>query len=136
MTRRAFITLFGSAAAWPLAARGQQQLAVTKIAVLHPGSAAEAAAYLVGFTNGLKDTGYFEGRNVSIEYAWANGQYDQLPALARDLVARNVALIAAGGPPSTVAARAATRTIPVVFSPAMIRFNPVWWRASNAQEAI
>jgi putative ABC transport system substrate-binding protein len=115
MKRRDFITLLGSAAAWPFAARAQQQVAVPKVGILHPGSAADTETYLVGFINGLRETGYFEGRNVILEYAWAHGQYDRLPALSRDLVARNVALIAAGGPPATVAARAVTRAIPIVF---------------------
>src|SRR5262249_41948345 len=114
MKRRDFVTLVGGAAAWPFAAHAQY--AVSVIGYLNGASQSEFPHLLAGFRKGLTEAGYAEGRNVTLEYRYADGRYDRLPALAADLVSRNVSVIVAtAGTPTIRAAKAATSKIPIVF---------------------
>jgi putative ABC transport system substrate-binding protein len=114
MNRRTIITLLGGAASWPLAARGQQA-AVPVVGFIRDGSAETSARYVAAFRKGLNQSGYVEGQNVTVEYHWLEGHYDHLPALLADLVRRQVAVIATPGNVPSIAAKAATATIPIVF---------------------
>jgi putative tryptophan/tyrosine transport system substrate-binding protein len=110
--RREFIAGLGGAAVWPLSARAQQPV----VGLVSGGSADVSANFVAAFRKGLGETGYVEGQNVTVEYHWLEGQYDRLPALMADLVRRRVAVIATpGSNPATIAAKAATATIPIVF---------------------
>jgi putative ABC transport system substrate-binding protein len=120
MRRREFITLLGGVATMPFAALAQQQIPV--IGFLSASSEAAVAGQLSAFRRGLGETGFIEGRNVAIEYRWAEGQYQRLPAMAAELVARPVSLILAQAPPAALAAKVATANIPIVF---VVGFDPV-----------
>jgi putative ABC transport system substrate-binding protein len=120
MRRREFITLVSGAAAWSVAAHAQQPDKVPAIGFLGASSAEAYESRLVSFRRGLNETGFAEGRNVAIEYRWAEGQYGRLPMLAAQLIQRQVAVIVAGGgTPAAVAATEATKTIPIVFAVAV-----------------
>ena len=121
MKRREFITLLGGAAMWPLAARAQPPT-VPAIEFLHAAFPGPFAAPVAAFHSGLKEAGYVQGDNVSVEYRWAENHYDRLPALAADLIGQHVAAIAAFGDVAPVVAKAATSSIPIVF---MVASDPV-----------
>src|ERR1039457_7730083 len=119
MQRREFITLLGgTVATWPLAAGAPQQ-ATPVVVFMSARSAGDSVQPVASFRQGLSDGGFVEGQNVAVEYRWANGEYNRLPALAADLVNRHVAvLVAVGGDASAFAAKRATTTIPIVFGTA------------------
>src|SRR5262245_37605722 len=114
--RELLVALGGAAAAWPLAARAQQA-AMPVVGYVNIGSAAARRGEVVAFQQGLNESGFVEGRNVSIEYHWAEDQYDRLPNLAADLIRRRVSVVVApNGTATALAAKALTTTIPIVFS--------------------
>src|SRR6476646_8128146 len=114
LQRREVIALLGGAAGWPFAARAQQSMPVSGF--LSSLSPAATERFVAAFRQALAQSGYVEDRSLTIEYRWAEGAYDRLPAIAADLVGRHVAVIAAAfGPPAALAAKANTKTIPIVF---------------------
>jgi ABC-type uncharacterized transport system substrate-binding protein len=122
MKRREFITLLGGAAAsWPLGARAQQP-AMPLVGFLSGGSQGSVAHLVAEFAQGLKESGYVEGQNVTIEYRYANGQYDRLPTLATELLGRGAGVLVSSGPQAALAAKAATTTVPVLF---VVAVDPV-----------
>jgi putative ABC transport system substrate-binding protein len=115
MRRREFIAGLGSAAAWPVVARAQQA-ATPVVGFLSSVDYKVTSATTAAFLQGLKEAGYLEGQNMAVEYRYADNQYDRLPSIAADLVRRRVAVIAAMGAPAALAAKAATKTIPIIFA--------------------
>jgi putative tryptophan/tyrosine transport system substrate-binding protein len=133
MRRREFMAGLGSAAAWPLAARAQQ---LPVIGFLHSQSLPAFVEPVAGFHRGLAETGYIEGKNVAIDYRWAEGHVDRVVALAAEMVRNRYAVIAMiGSTPGALALKAATRTVPIVFRSALIRSRRVSSRASTARAA-
>src|SRR3974390_1081982 len=120
MRRREFIGLLAGLAAWPTVVRAQQERPV--IGFLSALSEASVPEFISAFRRGLSETGFVEGRNVAIEYRWAEGQYERLPAMAAELVRRPVSLILAQAPPAALAAKAATANKPIPF---VVGFDPV-----------
>jgi putative ABC transport system substrate-binding protein len=115
LKRREFITLLGAAASWPLGSHAQQG-AMPVIGFLSSRSPGESAPVVAGFRQGLREAGFVEGENAAIAFRWAEGHYERLPALASELISvRAAVLFAAGGPPSVLAAKAATSTVPIIF---------------------
>jgi putative tryptophan/tyrosine transport system substrate-binding protein len=121
MRRREFLGVLGGAAAWPVASWAQQS-APPIIGYLSTLSEKQVSAQLHAFRRGLGETGFVEGRNVTVEYRWAEGQYDRLPTMAGELVRRPVSLILAQAPPAALSAKSATASIPIVF---VVGFDPV-----------
>jgi putative ABC transport system substrate-binding protein len=115
MKRRTFVTLLGAAAAWPVPARAQQPAMLSSIGFVGSDSPDTYTDRLRAFRLGLKSTGFIEGQNVTIEYRWAAGRNDKLSELTADLVHRQPAVIVAPTTPSVLAAKASTKTIPIVF---------------------
>jgi putative tryptophan/tyrosine transport system substrate-binding protein len=137
MRRRDFVLLIGGvAASWPFAVRGQQGT-LPVIGFLSSRSPEESAHLVAAFHQGLAEGGFIDGENVVIEYRWAHGRYDLLPALAADLVSRRVnVLTTAGGEPSALAAKHATSTIPIVFGLGSDPIAPAWSRAPATPAAM
>src|SRR5690348_9559818 len=116
MRRREFVSLLSSVAVWPLSAHAQQP-AMPMVGFLNVASPGPLRQQIMVFLGGLKESDYVEGQNVTVEYRWAEGQYDRLPALVADLVRKQVSVIVSGGgAPAALAAKAATMTIPIVFN--------------------
>jgi putative tryptophan/tyrosine transport system substrate-binding protein len=115
MRRREFIAGLGGATVWPVVARAQKS-AMPVVGYLDPGTPETRRAYVAAVHRGLSETGYVEGRNLAVEYRWAEYHYDRLPALADDLVRRQVTIIVALNTPAVWAAKAATKSIPIIFS--------------------
>src|SRR5215831_647627 len=136
MRRREFIKLLGGAAtAWPLSARAQQPT-MPVVGFVEVGSLDASAARAAAFRKGLNETGYIEGQNVTVEYHWLAGRYDELPALMADLVRRQVAVITTPNNATAIAAKAATATVPIVFVVGDDPFSLVLLRASPGPAAM